>query len=93
MKATELKADLLKEMEAEIDGMLTACERSGPLNMTQIEDLVLAARQRLGQKLTERMLALQEQARAGETPVSPTTGRPLHPKGQKKSPSSPASDG
>jgi hypothetical protein len=87
MKADELKAELMKAMEGEIDSVVKAYEASGPLTLTQLEDLVLAARQRMGQHLVERMLAQQEQARAAAIPVSPVTGQRLHPKGQKKPPS------
>jgi hypothetical protein len=87
MKADGLKAELMKEMEAEIDELVKAYEGSGPLTLTQIEDLVLAARQRLGQKMAERMIAQQEQAREAAIPASAASGKRLHPKGIKTSPS------
>ena len=61
MEAKQLKAELMKEMEAEIDQLVESYKHSGPLTMTQLEDLLLAARQRMGQKLAERLIALQEQ--------------------------------
>jgi len=86
MKAThlqaELKAELMKEFEAEVDQLLASCDR-GPLTMTQIEDLVLAARQRVGQKLAEHVLALQEQSHSAGAPVSAETGQRLRAKGKK----------
>ncbi len=82
----ELKAELIKEFEAEVDQLLASCESSGPLTMTQIEDLVLAARQRVGQKLAEHVLALREQSsHTAGAPVSAETGQPLRAKGKKKS--------
>jgi len=59
MEAKQLKAELMKEMEAEIDQLVESYKHSGPLTMTQLEDLLLAARQRI--KLAERLIALQEQ--------------------------------
>ncbi len=87
MKADGLKAGLMDEVEAEVDELVKAYEGSGPLTLTQIEDLVLGARQRLGQKLAERLIAQQEQARGAAIPVSAASGKRLHPKGKKTSPS------
>ena len=85
-----LKATLLKDMEAEIDTLVEerAANGSKSLNLSQIEDMVLEVRQRLGQKLAERLIETQEQARSAEIPISVVTGRRLHPKGKKTKPSS-----
>jgi len=72
-------------MEAEVDQLLTTCQNSGPLKLTQLEDLALAARQRLGQKLIERLLALQGETHPVAAPVNAETGKPLHSKGKKNS--------
>jgi len=83
MEAKQLKAELMKEMEAEIDQLVESYKHSGPLTMTQLEDLLLAARQRMGQKLAERLIALQEQEVAA--PIKQETGKVLRSKGKKKS--------
>jgi methanogenic corrinoid protein MtbC1 len=81
MEAKQLKAELMKEMEAEIDQLVESYKHSGPLTMTQLEDLLLAARQRMGQKLAERLIALQEQEVAA--PIKQETGKVLRSKGKK----------
>ena len=81
MEAKQLKAELMKEMEAEIDQLVESYKHSGPLTMTQLEDLLLAARQRI--KLAERLIALQEQEVAA--PIKQETGKVLRSKGKKKS--------
>lgn len=78
-----LKVTLLQDMEVEIDALVEERQASEPLTLTQIEDMVLAARQRLGQKLAERLIEMQEHARDAAMPVSPVTGKRLHPKGKK----------
>jgi hypothetical protein len=89
MTNDELKAALMKDMEAEIDELVKAHGPSERLTLTEIEDVVLAARQRMGQKLAERMIDMQEQARGAEIPISPVTGKRMHPKGKKTKRSSP----
>jgi predicted nucleotidyltransferase len=79
MEAKQLKAELMKEMEAEIDQLVESYKHSGPLTMTQLEDLLLAARQRI--KLAERLIALQEQEVAA--PIKQETGKVLRSKGKK----------
>ncbi|MCX6018131.1 MAG: hypothetical protein NTZ50_06420 [Chloroflexi bacterium] len=84
MKETEIKAALMKDMEVEIDELGRAHGPSDTLTLTQIEDLVLEARQRMRQKLVERMIELQERARGTAIPVSPETGKRMRPKGKKQ---------
>lgn len=83
MTQAELKAALMKDMEVEIEALVQAHEPTERLTLTQIEDVVLTARQRMGQKLAERMIEMQEQARGAEIPISPITGKRMHPKGKK----------
>ena len=83
MTQAELKAALMKDMEVEIEALVQAHEPTERLTLTQIEDVVLTARQRMGQKLTERMIEMQEQARGAQIPISAITGKRMHPKGKK----------
>ena len=83
MTQDEMKGALMKDMEVEIDELVQAHGPSDKLTLTQIEDIVLEARQRMGQKLVERMIELQEKARGAAIPVSPETGKHLQPKGKK----------
>lgn len=83
MTDNDLKATLMAEMEAQIDIMLKAREGGKRLTLTQIEDVVLEARQRLGEKMTEQMVSSQERESVTPTPISPETGKRLQNKGKK----------
>jgi hypothetical protein len=77
---------LLKMLALEIDGLLEWEQRTERPNLTQLEDVVLAARQRIGIVLTENLLAGQQadlEAQAA-LPLDPNTGKYLHNKGKKK---------
>jgi hypothetical protein len=49
-EVTTLKATLLKDMEGEIDRLVAARSAKEQLTLTEIEEVVLEARQRLGQR-------------------------------------------
>jgi len=83
MTHEELKAALMNDMEAEIEALVQAHGPTERLTLTQIEEVVLVARQRMGQKLAERMIEMQEKGRGAEIPVSRVTGKHMHPKGKK----------
>ena len=82
MTKEELKARLMADMEVEMEALSEAGSRVG-LTLTEIEDLALAARQRMGERMTEQLLGQQVEAHQHELPVSATSGRRLHPKGKK----------
>ncbi|OQA93991.1 MAG: hypothetical protein BWY25_03035 [Chloroflexi bacterium ADurb.Bin222] len=64
---------------------LIAWERQADApNLTEMEDQVLALRQRLGQRLLEAMIANQEARQPATPPACPTCGAELRYKGQKK---------
>ena len=77
----------MAELEREIDQVLKAREGGKRLTLTEIEDVVLAARQRLGETITETLVQAQEQDVRTEAPISPASHRPLVRKGKKTRPS------
>ncbi len=74
----------MKDAEAEIDGLLRWDEASGRvLTIQEMEDRLLEIRQRLGERLMERLLEYQSKKEPAEAPVSEVSGRRLHNKGKK----------
>lgn len=80
---TELKADLMKQAEELIEGLLDWTEETHAPNLTQIEDVVLALRKRIGEHAAQAVLAAQEQARPVPGPACPTCGAEMHYKDRK----------
>lgn len=83
MTQNELKAAMVAAMEAEVDGVLKAREGGKRLKLVEIEDVVLEARQRLGQRMAEGLIAVQESEGDKEAPMSEVSGKRLENKGKK----------
>jgi hypothetical protein len=80
----QVRAELLAEAQAVIDELLAWERQAGAPNLTEMEDKVLALRQRLGQGLLEAVIADQEVRQPAVPPRCPTCGAELRYKGQKE---------
>jgi uncharacterized protein with PIN domain len=79
----EKKAALMAQAEAVVNELLDWTEQSKDPTLTEIEDVVLVLRQRLGRHLTETALESQEQAEPLQFPACPKCHQPMPPKGHK----------
>lgn len=83
MKRTreQMKAELMKKAEQEIDRLLDWEERADKPTLTQFENQVLQARRALSEALLDGVLAGQETRRPAEPVKCPTCGQPTENKG------------
>lgn len=79
----QVRAELLAEAQVAIDALLAWAGQAGAPNLTEMEDQVLAVRQRLGQRLLEAVIGEQEARQPAEPPGCPQCGARLRYKGQK----------
>ena len=86
MKRTieQLKAELMAEAEAAIDELLGWHEDTAAPTLTQVEDMVLELRRRLGERMTEIVVEDQEAVRPVPGPACRRCGREMHYKGMKE---------
>jgi hypothetical protein len=86
MKLTRAqKAAKLREAAEEmIEGLLAWDEENDAPDLTQMEDVILALRQRMGQEMLSVVLAGQETQAPVETPICPECGGEMRTKGGKR---------
>jgi len=85
MKRTheQLKAELLAVAEEVIDELLEWHEGSEAPTLTEIEQVVLGLRKRLGERMERTVIEEQEAVHPVPGPACPTCGREMHYKGMK----------
>lgn len=84
LSRAQKKAELMTEAQALIEELLEWDERTKKPNLTQIEDEVLALRQRMGQRMAEVMIEGQETVQPAVAPSCPQCGATMRYKGRKK---------
>ena len=77
------EAQLLAEAQSVIEEFLNWEEQTDKPNLTQIEDIVLRLRERLGQRMADVAIGDQDAKQPAEAPTCPTCGETLRYKGQK----------
>jgi uncharacterized protein with PIN domain len=80
----KLKAEFLAEAEALFDQLMAWDEQTDEPDLSQIEEIVLQLRQRLGQQLAQAVIARQEKRQPAERMVCPRCQGEVEPKGQKR---------
>lgn len=79
----KLKAEFLAEAEALFDQLMAWDEQTCEPDMSQIEEIVLQLRQRLGEQMAQAVIARQEKRQPAEKMICPQCKGELEPKGQK----------
>ena len=82
-KRTEAKGTLMKEAESIIDELLKWEEEIEKPNLSEIEEVVLELRERLSQKMAEKVIERQEAAKPVPGPACPEYGQEMKYKGRK----------
>ena len=79
----EKKAALMAQAEVIAEELLDWTEKTQDPTLTEIEDVVLVLRQRMGRRLTETALESQANAEPLHFPTCPQCQQPMQPKGRK----------
>ena len=79
----KLKADFMVKAEELCDQLMEWDAHTSKPDMTQIEEIVLQLRQRLGEQMAQAVIARQENRQPAERISCPQCGDELEPKGQK----------
>jgi hypothetical protein len=80
----KLKAEFMAEAEALFDQMMAWDDQTHEPNLTQIEEIVLKLRQRLGEQMAQALIARQENRQPAEKMSCPQCLGTVEIKGQKE---------
>jgi len=78
----QIKVELLKRLEQEVDELLDWQAQSQAPNLSQFEDEILAARKEISIAMLEELLQGEEQREPVEAPRCGKCGRPMEGKGK-----------
>lgn len=86
MKRTraQIKAEIMKRFEAEVDQLLNWQEKANQPNLTQFEDEVLTARKEISIEMMKAMLQGEATGTPIEAPVCPKCGKAMEDKGKRR---------
>jgi uncharacterized protein with PIN domain len=80
----ERKAALLHQAEQMVDDLLNWEDEHQRPNLTEIEDIVLALRKRIGEQMAQSVVDHQAARSPVPGPACPTCGREMHAKSRKR---------
>lgn len=80
----ESKAKLMEMAEAEMEKLLDWLEETEAPNLGAIEEIVLGIRKRIGERMTEAVVANQAGVRPVPSPACPQCEQEMHYKGMKQ---------
>ena len=86
MKRTreQIKAELIKRYEKEVDQLLDWQEKADRPNLTEFENVILASRKRLSESMLETLLAGEVAREPEQAPVCPKCGGATKDKGKRE---------
>ena len=84
MAQTDLKRELMAELEAEVDALVEWDRVTAEMTLTDIEEVLLAARQRISTKMAQRLIERQEEKRAAAIPENRTNAGGCIPRVKKE---------
>jgi hypothetical protein len=80
----ELKAELMTQADLLIDELLDWNEDAAQPSLTQIEEVILELRKRLGERMALAVIQAQEAQRPVPGPACPVCQREMHYKGTRR---------
>ncbi len=85
MKRTraQIKAELMKRFESELDQLLEWQEKANRPNLTQFENQIMATRKEMSIEMMRAMLQGEQAGTPVEAPVCPKCGKTMENKGKR----------